>query len=372
MQFMNLGPYIIRDKHVAFKGNKAFRPLREVRGIRPQGDFITRSFTAQKRSKWFESLVRIWHGVFEAVNTFMEKEGAYLIDLPITTRMISSPGALTGTIPTDVKPFTVQFFKDNLFLTQSSQFYLELLIAHSGIRKVYCWEKSFRRERADHRHLPEFQHIEYEQRGTLQQILSVQERFLTCIVRSMLQKYRKDLSVFLAHDDLEELERLSRLKKFERISFGDAFKLLYDATGNRRYKTPSAKRFSVYEEVLITQLVGSPLFVTHYIGDEVAFYHENDPRNTIEVLNADLLYPGYGELIGCGERIHSRKGIRQKARHFKLHMEDYEPYINSRPAAGSSVHSGFGMGIERFIQCILKLPFIWDTKVFPRADGMKH
>jgi aspartyl/asparaginyl-tRNA synthetase len=27
------------------------------------------------------------------------------------------------------------------------------------------------------------------------------------------------------------------------------------------------------------------------------------------------------------------------------------------------------MGVERFVQAILKLPFIWETKPFPRVDG---
>ena len=53
-------------------------------------------------------------------------------------------------------------------------------------------------------------------------------------------------------------------------------------------------------------------------------------------------------------------------------MKDYQPYIESRDLQKPKIHSGWGMGIERFIQTILKLPFIWETKPFPRIDEQIH
>ena len=75
-----------------------------------------------------------------------------------------------------------------------------------------------------------------------------------------------------------------------------------------------------------------------------------------------------GEIIGRGERVHTREEIKEKAKHFKLNMKDYQPYIESRSQRNSQIHSGWGMGI----QAILKLTFIWETKPFTRVDEQIH
>jgi aspartyl/asparaginyl-tRNA synthetase len=106
----------------------------------------------------------------------MGKNNVLFFELPITTRMISSPGALTGTISSDVDPFQIKFFNKDTFLTQSSQLYLEFAITNPGIDRVFCWEKSFRRERADFRHLPEFTHVEFEANIPFQENLKFQQR----------------------------------------------------------------------------------------------------------------------------------------------------------------------------------------------------
>jgi len=137
------------------------------------------------------------------------------------------------------------------------------------------------------------------------------------------------------------------------------------------HKTPTLKQFNAYEEVLLTEIIGGPVFVTEYIEEEVAFYHAKTFEKSKFVINADLLFPGYGEFIGSGERVHTKQETIEKAKHFKLNMGDYQPYIDSRDN-NFNIHSGWGMGIERFIQSILKLPFIWEAKPFPRVDNQNR
>ena len=123
---------------------------------------------------------------------------------------------------------------------------------------------------------------------------------------------------------------------------------------------------------MLTEIINKPVFVTNYIGDEVAFYHAIDTKNPKLVINADFLFPGYGELIGSGERVHTRQETKEKAKHFKLNMKDYQCYIDSRDSKNPQIHSGWGMGIERLIQSILKFPFIWEVKPFPRVNGQMY
>jgi len=364
---MNLGPYKTKGGKLNYVGNKVFKPIPEVRNVKPSS-LSKRHLEIKKDSEKWEALIKIWDGVFKASNDFMKKNKSLLLDLPITTRMISSPGALTGTISSDVNPFKIDFFNKKTFLTQSSQLYLEFAITNPRINSVYCWEKSFRRERADFRHLPEFTHIEFESNINFGKNLKFQQNYLQFMVNYLIKNYEKQLRIFLNNQDMRMLKEFSNLKNFAKITFHNAFKLLKRKTSNQKYNKVTIKNFGAYEEVLLTEIINKPLFVTHYIEDEVAFYHAKNSKNPKLVINADFLFPGYGELIGGGERVHTKEETEEKARHFKLNMTDYQPYIESRNYKHPKIHSGWGMGIERFIQAILKLPFIWEAKAFPRTD----
>ena len=188
------------------------------------------------------------------------------------------------------------------------------------------------------------------------------------MISQLLKKQKHNLNLYIKEKDIEDLKHLIK-PKFARMTFHEAFENLYHETKDKKYIKPTIKNFGDYEEILITEIVGKPLFITNYIGDEVAFYHAPDPKNQKLVINADLLYPGYGEIIGSGERVHTRKETFKKVKHFQLNFDDYKAYINSRDLKNPKIHSGWGMGVERFIQCILRLPYIWEAKVFPRVDN---
>ncbi|HHT9121384.1 MAG TPA: amino acid--tRNA ligase-related protein [Candidatus Wunengus sp. YC63] len=318
--------------------------------------------------KRFLTLVEVFDSVHKATVSFMASNGVYFFNLPILTRMISSPGALTGTIPSDVAPFRVDYFGKEAFLTQSSQLYLELALCIPGANAVYCWDKSFRNEKSDFRHLPEFTHIEFESKIGFDENIDIQKKYFENLLDYLCNNSHKALEVFLTSEDLQKLESFCSHPVYEILTFVEAFRLLYENTNDDKYKTPTLSHFSTIEEVLLTQILnGRCVFVTQYLSDEVAFYHANTPEDKRFVINADFLGAGYGELIGSGERLHTAEEIEEKAAYFKLSIEDYRPYISSRHS-NAIVHSGWGMGIERFIQFVLKLPAIWEVSLFPRVD----
>jgi asparaginyl-tRNA synthetase len=365
---MPLGPFEAVNNRIRYKGNKIFSSIEDVQNISAP-DLSKRHLELKANSEKWKHLIIIYNSLRIATENFMRKDNALFLDLPITTRMISSPGSLSGTIPSDVHPFKINMFGNETFLTQSSQLYLEFAITTDGVDKVYCFDKSFRKERADFRHLPEFTHIEYEANIGFIENLHVQEAYIKFIVEYLLRNCLESMKFFLSDDDIEELTSFLGLN-IETISFHDAFRLLRKATDNRKYDNVTIKNFGAYEEILLTQILGNkPVFITHFIADEVAFYHALDKNNKNLVVNADLLFPGYGELIGSGERVHTREDTEKKAKHFQLNIEDYKAYIESRDPKNPKVHSGWGMGVERFLQAILKLPFIWESKAFPRLDN---
>lgn len=331
-----------------------------------------RHLEVRRNAEQWGALMRIWDAIFRTSCTFMQQQGSLLFDLPITTRMISSPGALTGTIPSDVDPFFINFFEIETFLTQSSQLYLEFAITNPEVQSVYCWEKSFRREPADFRHLPEFTYIEWEGNVNFEKNISFQEAYFKSLLEVLLRDNKKDIQTFLDDASIRDLSELVSVASFPRVTFHEAFSLLRKHTNDAKYDQPTIAKFSAYEEALLTNIIGMPVFVTHYNGNEVAFYHAPDPNHPELVLNADFLFPGYGELIGSGERVHTREETAAKAKHFQLNFDDYQAYIDSRDEKNPVTHSGWGMGVERFLQAVLKLPFIWDAKPFPRVHNQNR
>ena len=319
--------------------------------------------------------MRLFALVNQLSEAYLTARGAVLVDLPMLTRMISSPGALNGMIPTDVPPFEVDFFDFNMFLTQSSQLYLEAALAISNLDQVYCSMKSFRRERADFRHLPEFHHIEYEANIGFEENIDVQKAYLNFLLEGLVERGNAELRSYIAPAEIEALGRLSENDRVVQLSLEEAMKLLYEDTGHQRHRVRplTCMHFSAWEEIRLTELLGNRIvFVTYFPSDEVAFYHENSPHRPELAVNADLLFPGYGEIIGSGERVRTHADTAAKADRFLLSRADYEYYISTRKLSGEQLHSGWGMGVERLLQAVTKTPFIELTKPFPRVHRSQY
>ncbi|MGC9005571.1 MAG: amino acid--tRNA ligase-related protein, partial [Candidatus Micrarchaeia archaeon] len=85
------------------------------------------------------------------------------------------------------------------------------------------------------------------------------------------------------------------------------------------------------------------------------------------VLASDMLAPkGHGEIIGGSERIWKLDELEARMKEVKLDPKNYEWYLDLR-RYGSIPHSGFGLGIERFVKWVLNLENIRDAIPFPRT-----
>ena len=67
------------------------------------------------------------------------------------------------------------------------------------------------------------------------------------------------------------------------------------------------------------------------------------------MLGLDLIAPeGYGEIIGGSQRIHDHDLLLARIQEHNLPVEAFQWYLDVRKY-GAFPHSGFGMGIERFV-----------------------
>ncbi len=123
------------------------------------------------------------------------------------------------------------------------------------------------------------------------------------------------------------------------------------------------------DETVITRLFDVPIMVYNWPHEVKAFYLKRDPENSKFARGVDVLAPeGYGEIVGGGERETDEKLLIEKINEHQLPMEAFEWYLDLR-RYGTVPHAGFGLGLERLVTWICKLPHVRESIPFPRMYG---
>lgn len=303
------------------------------------------------RSRRMQAVLKIRHTVFGALHEYFRKNGYYEVQAPMF---------ITAAVEGGATLFPVKYVDGStVYLTQSSQFYLEALIY--SLEKVYTIAPSFRAEKSrTRRHLTEFWHCEAEVAWAgLEDIMRIEEELVWYAVERVLDSNQDELK--LLGRRTEPLERCR--PPFYRISYDEALEILE----RKGLKVEWGEDLGADEERALVEEFDKPVFVHRYPERAKAFYHKSDPKRPEVTLSADLLAPeGYGEIIGGGERIEKLEELVDKIKRFGLRPEDYEWYLDLR-RYGSVPHAGFGLGIDRLVMWVAGLDHIVDAVPFPRT-----
>ena len=144
---------------------------------------------------------------------------------------------------------------------------------------------------------------------------------------------------------LDKAAEILRKKGFQ-VSFGDDF--------------------GAEEETALAADFDRPIMVTRYPASIKAFYMQPDPKDPEVVLGLDMLAPeGYGEIIGGSQRVHDHDLLLSRIRQHDLPLEAFQWYLDLRKY-GSFPHSGFGMGLERFVAWMTGVTHLRETIPYPR------
>ena len=155
------------------------------------------------------------------------------------------------------------------------------------------------------------------------------------------------------------------LNPFPRISYTKCVDMLNE--GGIDFKW--GDDFGAPHETFIAEKFEQPVIVHRFPSEIKAFYMKRDPENQKVVLGMDILAPeGYGEIIGGSERETSIDVLEDRIKEEGLDRKDFDWFLDLRKY-GSVPHSGFGMGIERVVAWICKLPHVRETIPFPRMLG---
>ncbi|HOB88605.1 MAG: asparagine--tRNA ligase [Bacillota bacterium] len=311
-------------------------------------------FLMERRHLWLRTprqtaILRIRHEVIKAIRDFFDEQGFVLIDAPILT-----PSACEGTTTL----FSTEYFDSTAYLSQSGQLYMEA--AAMALGKVYCFGPTFRAEKSKtRRHLTEFWMVEPEMAWVdLDGNLKVQEELVSYVIQRVLEEKKNELETIK-----RDTGRLENIKPpFPRISYDEAVEILHKCGVEFEW----GNDFGGGDETVLAEQFELPVFVHRYPSSVKAFYMKPDPERPEVCLSADLLAPeGYGEIIGGGQRIDDLELLASRIKEHNLPEEAYEWYMGLR-RYGSVPHSGFGLGIERFVAWICGLDHVRETIPFPR------
>jgi asparaginyl-tRNA synthetase len=333
-------------------------------------EFLREIAHLRVRTRTFQAVFRIRHGVSIAIHQFFHERGFIYVHTPILTPSdCEGAGQLFQVITTeDSDPHA--FFGRPAYLTVSGQ--LEAEILTMGLGRVYTFGPTFRAEPSHTpRHLAEFWMIEPEMAFfDLNDTMDLAEDLLKNLIRYLLRHHTEELSFLTERYDPDLLARLESTKEsaFLRISYTEAIDILQKS--GREFTYPpiwGTDLQAEHERYLVETYAQRPVIVYNYPRDIKAFYmRQNDDGKT--VASFDVLFPGIGEIVGGSQREERLDRLESEMQRRGMNLAAYQAYLDTR-RFGTVPHSGFGLGLERFLLFATGLTNVRDVIPFFRAAG---
>ncbi len=301
------------------------------------------------RATKMQAIMKIKHSLLKALRDYYIADGWFEVTPPILTSTAAEGGATL---------FKVDYFGEPAYLSQSAQFYLEVLCYSLG--KVWSITPSFRAEKSrTRRHLSEYTHFEVEAAWMeMEELMKVAEQSLEYVVGVVVDERRKELEIL--GRDVSKLERVKA--PFPRITYREAIERL----SRKGFNVKWGDDLGADEEAALTTDFDSPFFVYYFPKSLKPFYMKIEPSDPSVVRGFDMLAPeGYGEIIGGSQREDDYETLHSRIVEEGYDPADYYWYLDLRKY-GSVPHSGFGLGVERVLMWIAGLDHIRDATPFPR------
>ena len=311
------------------------------------------------RSRKMVAMSKIRAGVLQAARQWLIDNDWIEVNIPTIVKSAVEGGSTL---------FSVRYYDDEAYLSQSAQLYLEALVSSLG--PVWTLAPSFRAEKSRTvRHLAEFLHLEVECPWIeMDDLLRNQEKLLRGIVQKIILERSEDLK-FL-NVDLSVLNRIH--EPFERLKYDKAIEILQSMEikvqeGETTRPVVWGDDLNIDSERAITRGRENPIYIIGYPLQVKPFYVKEDPLNLGVALSADLLLPdGFGEVSSGGIREDNIENVRTRIKEQGLDLNSYSWYLDLRKY-GSVPHGGFGIGIERLIRWIINSNDIKECVLFPRT-----
>lgn len=304
------------------------------------------------RSRKLTSIFKIRSTIIGAIHTFFRNRGYYEFDAPILQPMQCEGGATL---------FEVKYYDDKTYLSQTWQLYAEAGIF--ALEKIYNMGPTFRAEKSKtSRHLSEFWMAEMEAAWVdLSDISEIAKEEIKFILQEVLKNNKSELQYL--KQDTTKLQTIAT-SEFPTITYSEAIDILRK---KENMDVEWGKDLRTIEEKKLMNHFETPVVVTDYPKDIMAFYKPPNPDNPDTVLCFDMIAPeGYGEIIGGSQRSLDIEYMKKRLKEDGENIENYEWYFDLR-RYGSVPHAGYGLGVERVVAWVCGLDNIKDAIPFPRT-----
>lgn len=301
------------------------------------------------RSRRMSLIMKVRADVLEFTREFFKSQGF---------TEVSPPMFITSACEGGSTLFGLKYFDKDMYLTQSSQLYLEVMIY--SLEKVYCIAPSFRAEKSRTiRHLTEYWHIEGEWPfADMNDLMRFEEELVTHICQRTAEKCARELKEL--HADTAMLASIKT--PFPKITYTEAVEKL-NAKG---FKLNWGEDLGYDDEKALAKEFGRPFFIYDYPTAIKAFYCKTHRDRPEVAMSADMLVPRIGEISTGGAREDDKEMLIKRIKEMGMKEEDYDWYLDLR-RYGSVPHVGFGLGLERLLTWMLNLENIIDSIPFPRT-----
>jgi asparaginyl-tRNA synthetase len=339
------GGYEISAENIAIIGLAETFPISKDKSE----EFIRDMRHLWLRSRKMNLIMKVRSDVLEAARQYFKSQDY---------TEVSPPMFISAAVEGGSTLFGLKYFDQDLYLTQSSQLYLEILIY--SLENVYCIAPSFRAEKSRTiRHLTEYWHIEGEWPfADMNDLMKFEEGLMAHVCQSIGDKCQKEFAELGA-----DINKLKTIKTpFPRITYAEAIERL-------KVKNPAltwGTDLGYEDEKVLAEDFGKPFFVYDYPTAIKAFYCKTYSDHPEVAMSVDMMVPRIGEISTGGAREENKDVLIQRMKEQGLKPEDYEWYLDLR-RYGTVPHVGFGMGLERLLTWMLDLDNIIDAIPFPRT-----
>lgn len=223
--------------------------------------------------------------------------------------------------------FTVPYYGQQAYLTQTSQLYLETQLPVLG--DCYTIQSSFRAENAHtRRHLSEYTHIEGELDFIVfEDLLQHIEDVLCGVIDQLLADPKSAAFIETLNPSFTPPVRpFKRMRYSEAIDWLDERGILTDEGERHTFGVDIAEA----AERAMTDQIGVPIILNHFPIPLKAFYMKKDPTDLRLTESVHLLVLGVGEIVGGGMRMENYDELVDVMKENKWNLESYAFYSDQR------------------------------------------
>jgi nondiscriminating aspartyl-tRNA synthetase len=281
----------------------------------------------------------------------------YLKDLRFSE--VHTPKIISSSTEGGSEMFTVNYFNKRAFLSQSPQFYKQMMVG-AGFERVFEVGHAYRAElHGTWRHLSEYVSLDVEM-GFIEdeyEIMDLEEGFLNYLFKTLKEKCPKELQMY----GIELPDKL----EIPRMPLAKAQEILLE----KYNKKSPVGNIDAEGEVILSKYIKETydcdfVFLTEYPVSKRPMYAMPDSERPELTKSFDLIYKGL-EITTGGQRIHDYDMLAANIRKFGLNSEDFGFYLDSFKY-GMPPHGGFAIGLERLTLKILDLENIREATLLPR------